>query len=140
MRLAPLIPQLETAPRLSGRVEVCARIEDAIAQNKTGPWAWLCEPRGQSGENEVANTVRQRHEQRFCVLSLVSRSGDTSGRAAQAEMDELREGILAALLGFTPDPKYQSIIHVRDVSVTRKDDRMYWLDEFKTSHHLRSPR
>jgi hypothetical protein len=139
MRLETLIPQLEGAAGLAGRVEVCPRAADALAQNKSGPWCWLTEFRGQSGENRLLNQcVRQRREQRFSTLTLVSDAGDASGAGALAKSADLREAIMAQLLGFDLGAGFDPVAHLRDAIIGRRDGKLYWLDEWVTYHHIRS--
>ena len=136
--MAPLAARLEAVDGLAGRVEVCARAADALAQHRTGPFCWLCELRGESGESQTANRVSQRRRQRFSTLTLVSRAGDASGAQGLAASGLLRAGVSAALLGFVPAPGWSAVVHLRDIIVARQDGKLYWLDEWTADHQLRS--
>jgi hypothetical protein len=137
MELAPVLAQLQTVPKLAGRAAVAVSVEAALEFETAAPYAWLCQVKGLSGPNEViGGGIWQPHEQRFGVLSLVQNVADMRGEAALADMTALRGLILTALLGFRPAGDYEPIQHVRDLLAYWDKGRLYWFDEFKTSHTL----
>lgn len=138
MQLSALVPLLEAITDLGeGRVGVAASIEDAQAEKINQPlYCWLTELQGQSEETRIIGAIRQHHEQRFTVLTMVYGVQDRTGTAALATMDALRAQIIQALLRQQPASTYDPIRHVRDAIAFRGDGRLYWLDQFITGHDL----
>lgn len=148
MNLSPVLARLQTVPLLDRGADLAADPGIAIGLEMAAPYAWLTNVRGQSAPNTVAAGglpagnmafIRQRHEQRFSVLSLVYNAADMRGEAALAEMGTLRGQINAALLGFVPATGYEPIEHVRDIQASEFDGgKLYWLDEYRFFHFIKS--
>lgn len=149
MILSALVGQLETIPDLDGHVALTINVEEALKREPPAlPYAWIVEPRGASGQSRTRNILTQAREQRFGILTVVEGDADDVTGASAMDASETLRGIgattpgadtvLGALLGAVLISGQGSIEHARDGLVQWADGRLYWLDEFRFTHTLRS--
>lgn len=106
MNIGAVISRLRTQAtsfetRIFGAAEFAAADE-----NRTGitrPTAWVI-PRNEEAE---AATVREE----FGVIVAVDNSRDAQGRQAAADLDALRDELLAALIGWSPTAKHRGVVY-----------------------------
>lgn len=135
--LAATLARIGTVAALAGRVSIAVTAKDVLAQEHTGPRAWLCEPRGSTAPNETLGGItRQNREQRFALLTLVSGDADVTDAGLLAASEALRRDCWTALIGWQPSGEYAPLELVRDALAKAADGQIYWVDEFKTSHQL----
>jgi hypothetical protein len=138
--LGRIIARLQDIEGYAHRVALSATIADALAVNiAQDGYLWLAGPNGLSERNELlGGAVHQERAQRFSIVSLVRNVRDPAGAGSLRDIAGLRQSVLDRLIGWIPDAGYGPIEHVRDASVSWDGARLYWADEFRTPHILRS--
>lgn len=133
--LADALARIDSVPALTGHTALAVLTRDVLAQQHTGPAAWICEPRAASKEPTDIGESNQEREQRFALLTLVSGAAGVSDRDLLAESETLRAACWEQLIGWVPDG-YTPVVHVRDQLAKCADGEIYWVDEFKTMHEI----
>ncbi len=138
MQLALVIARIDTQMPTLKQVTAAASVPLAIAALKTYPSACVVMPRGNAGKNSLTNALSQRVEDSFAVILAVKNVQDMQGKAAAAEMDTLRLGLNAALLGWTFDAAYEPIEYAGYQLIAYQDGLLFWADHFLTRHYERA--
>jgi hypothetical protein len=138
MLLAPIVSRLQTQVTALRHVGAAATLEQAIADMKMWPCAYLLAPREQADGNELINAVSQRVADRFGVLLAVRNVSDAAGDAAYAELDGLRPSIKASLLNWVPATGHDPIEYTGGQLLYAANGLLVWGDEFTTVHYLRA--
>lgn len=138
--LGLILGRLAEIEGMAARVALSATIGDALSLNiAQDRYLWLAGPNGQTNRNEtLGGHIHQERSQRFSIVTLVRNVRDAAGAGALADIAELRQAVLDSLIGWRPADSYSPIEHVRDASVSWDGSRLYWADEFRTDHVLRS--
>jgi hypothetical protein len=133
--IARLRSEVTALKKVAAAVDLAAAKADLKNQR---PAAWVIELRNQAGPNQVVSIVAQHSVVTFGVLLCVSNVSDARGEAAQAAAKPFREAILAALLGWEPDPGYDVCQYFRGQLIELDAPTLWWMDEIVTGLYLRS--
>ena len=102
------------------------------------PAAFVIPSSERAGPSELVQRVSQRVAFRFAVVLAIQNLRDMQGDAAQTDLDPIRQGVKAALLGWQPDAADSPITFVAGRLVKWADGVLWWLDEFETTYYVRS--
>lgn len=128
MRLAPI------AARLAAQAPLLAQVSSALADPPPAsyPAAWVLPLAEQIDEQALSGSARV-CEQRFGVQLMVRHAAraDAGGPAADA-LEDVREQVLAALVGWQPPGAAAPIRQVAGRLLRYEDGLAVWRDEFIT--------
>lgn len=114
MRPSLIIPRLRTlCTAFQNRVAGSATYRQVALQDDfPAPHAFVL-PLGESADGEVMlSSLDQELTTRFAVVVAVANTSDERGQAAAEAIYDLRANIIAALVGWTPDPaRYSPILY-----------------------------
>lgn len=109
MKLSPIIVRLRSqVAALSNRVGGVAELEAAQRNEELAvPHAFVYRLDDLAEEGDEVGMGTQAMSEAFGVLVVVSAAADDRGAAADDAMDDLRDALLAALKGWSPDGAHQ---------------------------------
>lgn len=99
------------------------------------PAAYVLPIAERAAPNEWEGTHRQRVEARFGVEIMVNHVAQAaSGGPAQDGLEDVREAVLAALVGWSPGDAFEPIDFAGGRLVAFQAGRAVWRDEFTTAY------
>lgn len=102
------------------------------------PAAYILPLAERAGGNSLVMEVSQKIEVRFGVMLAISNLRDARGQNAQGDLAPLRTAVLAALIGWQPDPGHDPVLFGSGRVIQLQDGVLWWQDEFVTAYYLRS--
>lgn len=85
-------------------------------------------------ENGLDVPMIQQVEVTLAVILVVRNVVDARGAAAGTDMETLRDAVLAALLGWTPDPEHDPLARRQSTLLAFRDGHMWWQDTWSTRY------
>ncbi len=134
MRIKSIIDQLiAQCPSLTD-VKPAASLVAVEVDDPALPIAYVYSVSERSPVDPDSSTIQQRQEQRFAVL-IAANSLDIDTGVDQ--MEDARDEIRAALIGFEPDNTMDPVESAEGEVVSIEGDLMWWRDEFRTWKYIR---
>lgn len=122
---APSLRQVDTAAAY-------AALEVAPPRARC-PAAFLVETDTDAGPQGLAvGGHRQVLTERFAAVLFLDAARDARGAAAAEAAREVRQEVLAALLGFTPDQAYEPVVYLGGRLLSAEGGYLVWQDDFAT--------
>lgn len=136
MRASLIIPRLRAnCPLLGGRVAGSAEFgAAAVADDVAVPCAFVIPLGDTVGDADVIGEAFQEIDQRFTVIVCVSNLADERGQAGSELMADIRDELIAALLGWSPSAAHGPIAYEGNDGDPAIDRARMWLGfDFKTA-------
>jgi hypothetical protein len=123
MKLGPIIVRVRAeVAAFSNRVGGVAELEAAIDNKELAvPHAFVYRLEDLPEESDEIGAGTQAMNETFGVLVAVANTGDARGAAADDQLDDLRDALIAALKGWSPEGAHQELDYrgFETVEVTR---------------------
>lgn len=102
--------------------------------------AWFVMPLTEAAQPSRRTGVHSQYITRaFAVVQVLSNVRDMVGNSALVELDDAKEEVRAALIGWVPDPEVGEPVQFTGGRVLKfEDGRLWWSDEFQVSGFYRS--
>lgn len=142
MNVVPMIARIKDmlVPDALGSVGECDNIEDALEKLKGNrPCAFVMfSGETANGEQPLTGLVKQHVFYRFLVAIGVQGAG-VGGKAKGTDMEEVRDQVKDALVGFKPEGAATPILYARAVPLIKNlaEGVLFIGIEFATSYYLR---
>lgn len=137
MRLGPVIARLAAQCPGLRHVEGAAEYAQLVDAVLDPPCAYVLALAEDAGSNGLANAVSQRITVRFGVLLCVRSLADATGAAGVEVLEDLRDEVRAALLGWAPADA-EPIEYAGGALLDVVDGELWWQDGWRTAHHIRA--
>lgn len=103
------------------------------------PSAYVVPLADKGGPNDLdTGLVEQRREPRIGVVMVVRNVRATKGATALSDVETLRQAIDDALLGWSPEAKYDPMLFASGKLLSMENGVMFWQDEYTTAYLRRS--
>lgn len=135
MDLQPWIERLEGLG-LVRSIEGTAELATARRDYQRPPAQWVM-PLAEQAQPGRGMPIRQRVTARIAVVTCVRNFRDAHGRAGLKELQPVRDGTIAGLLGWHPDPEGGPVTYAGGKLVDLRDRVIWWRDEFNADFWLR---
>lgn len=132
---ARLEAQVSSLRRVSGAADFAAARSDL----RQTPAAFVIELNNRPGPSRTGTlVVSQLNEIRFGLILAEKNLRDPRGDSAKTAMNALREAVMAAVLGWTPEAEFDPCEYGGGRLLLMDDSVMWWQEEFVTRNLLRS--
>jgi len=112
----------------------------AAAAPKAYPAAYVLPLAERAAPNEFGGAHLQKVTARVAVELMVKHAGQEAGGAAASEsLEDLRDSVLGALLGWSPGAGFDTFDFASGRLVSIDPGFVVWRDEFDTNFHLEKP-
>lgn len=137
MRLAPIKDRLIAQVPAFATVAGAAALALALKQGQFNHQAYVFTSKIGAGNNGLVNAVSQRVQHEITVAYWASDVSDSTGEAVMEDIEDLRDSVITALLGWTPDGLMVPFLY-RDGAVMQFNfGRVLWGDRFVIDTYLR---
>lgn len=140
MDLSPVVARLKEA--LVGFVAIGSAADiEAIGNGPVFTPSAFVAPMSESAEVDgEVGPFDQRVTTLFSVILVVSNVSDETGAAALGGLQAMRDQVMQALLGWSPDAEFGEPIYYHGGDLGRfADSQMWWVDRFTVANYLRIP-
>lgn len=138
MDMAPIIARVKDQVPAFKIVGGAAGIAAAAKALAAAPAAFVVEETDSAGDNNIANDVHQRVTVNLGVFLAVPNAQDSSGEAGGGALEILRLALRAALLGWSPAAGIDPITYVSGVLFRFEPGLLWWRENWRTAHYIRS--
>jgi hypothetical protein len=140
MKLKPIIDQLKVATtsfngRIAGASEYAAGVEST---RLVVPCAFVMRGQVFTDEARTLGEVVQMMTEEFGIAVAVDNSQDERGQMAEELLDDIRQDLIQALLGWAPDETHNAMEYGGDVPIEINRGRLWRLFVFRTSGAIAS--
>ncbi len=137
MRLGPIKDQLLAGVPAFSRVSGAAAMAAAMQSGRFDHSAYVFISSINAGENQLANAVMQTVPIEVTVAYWVRNVSDSTGEAAMDDVEDLREAVVAALLGWKPEGQKAPLFYRRGEVISFSFGTVLWADRFVINTYLR---
>lgn len=140
IRLADIRARLKTACPALKQVQGAAemRVIEAAPAAHLMPAAWVVPLREDARPAPAANAVRQVQTITFGVLLAVGDRRDRRGEAAGDELDDVKQDVHAALIGWTPPGAAGPVEYAGGEVLEVETAALWWLAKYRVNDILRA--
>jgi hypothetical protein len=134
MKPSVIVARLKAeCPAFAGRVGNAADFEAAVENdNLTVPYAFVHLVRDTATETGLLGVVSQELVEVFGVTVAVDNTVGIAGGVGSEQLDDIREELRAAMLGWVPDPYYRAFEYVSGEATGMTRARLWHRFEFQT--------
>lgn len=120
---------------VEGALDLAALLD--APQVKT-PAAFVLPVSERADPNSLANSHSQRVFCRVGVALALKLPNTTTGRGGAAALQQMRNTVVTALLGWPPSPDHAGLSFVQGALVDLKKGMVWWMDVYQTDWYLRT--
>lgn len=137
MRLGPIRERLIAQVPAFASVAGGPSLAQAMQHGQFSHSAYVFVSKVSAEGNQLANQVSQRVPVEITVAYWVRDASDASGEAAMDGVEDLREAVLAALLGWTPEGQVEPLLYRGGAVVSSAFGAVLWADQYTIQTYLR---
>lgn len=137
MNTAPIIERVRDLAPLFKEVGGAADYDAAVKALKAAPACFMIEQASQPLANASIVGARQQVRTQIGVILAVNMLRDSAGAADRDDLEEAREAVRAALLGWIPAAGFTAMTYAGGFLMDFEPGRLWWQDSFSTTHIIR---
>lgn len=138
MRVGPIKQRLKDEVTAFKTVAGAAALAAALQNGQFSHSAYVFVSKVGAGDNQLANRVSQLVPVEVTAAYWVRNVSDATGEAAQEEIEDLRESVIAALLGWSPAGIASPFLYRGGEVIDFRFGTVLWADKFVINTYLRS--